>query len=300
MCNSPEQGVINLYQFVFPSHETRALINRPHLVYFANSSVRPFFVPRLMHKHSERLEIIYVAQGKGTYIISGFTYSVKKGDLLIINSEQIHDEIADPQTGLNIYCCGVQGVRISGLKPNQLLPNDIVPVIHLGEYESYISNIFLCMQQFVLKERDASADLCDALLSALIELIHQLYIPRKVPASDNDQFGSVQRVKLYIDNNFSNDITMECIAESLNMSVSYMAHSFRKLVGCSPGQYIIQRRIGEAQTLLSLTDSSITQISASVGYDNSNYFSTLFKKMTQLSPKQYRCFCTAESKGWAE
>lgn len=275
-----------MYQFVFPSHATWELTNKPHLVYFANSSVRPFFVPRLLHKHSERLEIIYVSQGKGTYIIDGFSRSVKKGDLLIINPEQIHDEIADPQTGLNIFCCGIRGIRISGLKPNHLLPDDVVPIVQLGEYESYISNIFLCMQQFVLKERAASAELCDALLVALIELIRQLYIPMKISVVDDNLFESVQRAKSYIDNNFSDAISMEYIAESLNMSVSYMAHSFKKLVGCSPGQYIIRRRIGEAQTLLSLTDNSVTQISTSVGYDNSNYFSTIFKKMTKLSPKQ--------------
>ena len=163
--------------------------------------------------------------------------------------------------------------------------------MHLSKCEPYVASIYQCIEQFIHQERAAAAEVCCSLLSALIGLVRQLYVPKDIPIVDDRSFEAIQRVKLYIDSHYSDDISIDHVAESLNMSVSYMAHSFKNLIGYSPGQYIIRRRIGEAQTLLSLTDDSITQISSLVGYDNSNYFSTVFSKMVRLSPKQYRQYC---------
>ena len=296
LCNSTSdvqmiKVVCQVYQYIFPKSAVRKFADRPHVIYFANSSMRPFFPPRLLHKHEDRLEINYVTQGRGTYVIDNYPYPVEKGDLLVINSGQTHDEIADPHTGLNVYCCGISGLQLPGLKPNQLFPPAVLPIMHLSHCEPYIASIYQCMEQFIHQERAASAEVCCSLLTALIGLVRQLYVPSDVPIVDDRSFDAIQRVKLYIDGHYSDDISIDHVAESLNMSVSYMAHSFKNLIGYSPGQYIIRRRIGEAQTLLSLTDSSITQISSLVGYDNSNYFSTIFSKMVRLSPKQYRQYC---------
>ena len=53
-------------------------------------------------------------------------------------------------------------------------------------------------------------------------------------------------------------------------------------------QYIIRRRIGEAQNLLIGTDRSITEIAFSCGYNNSNYFQSVFKRLVGMTPGQYR------------
>lgn len=282
-----------MYQFIFPESATLPFAGQPHLIYFATSSSRPFFPPRLLHKHDDRLEIIYIAQGQGTYIIDNFPHPVAEGDLIIINPGQTHDEMALPQTGLTMFCCGVSDMKAANLPDNHLLPNGVMPVLHLHNWAPYIHSIFRCMQDFIAKERENAAEVCVSLLATLIGLIQQLYMPSDLPVLDSSSFEAIQRAKLYIDSHYSDDISMEHIAESLNMSVSYMAHSFKDVIGYSPGQYIIRRHIGEAQTLLSLSDSSITQISSMVGYDNSNYFSTLFSKMVRLTPKQYRQFCIA-------
>ena len=53
-------------------------------------------------------------------------------------------------------------------------------------------------------------------------------------------------------------------------------------------QYIIRRRIGEAQNLLITTRRSITDIALSCGYNNSNYFQSVFKRLVGMTPGQYR------------
>lgn len=72
------------------------------------------------------------------------------------------------------------------------------------------------------------------------------------------------------------------------MSISGFAHQFKKIFGFPPIQYIIRRRIGEAQRLLFTTDLSITEVSVRVGYDNISYFNNQFKRFAGMSPQNYR------------
>ena len=53
-------------------------------------------------------------------------------------------------------------------------------------------------------------------------------------------------------------------------------------------KYVALRRMGEAQNLLINTDMSITQIAAQVGYNNSNYFQSVFKRAMGITPREYR------------
>ena len=67
-----------------------------------------------------------------------------------------------------------------------------------------------------------------------------------------------------------------------------MVHSFTKQIGVSPINYVINKRISEAKNLLKTTNYSIRDISSIVGFSTSSYFSQMFKKVTGLSPKEYK------------
>ena len=58
--------------------------------------------------------------------------------------------------------------------------------------------------------------------------------------------------------------------------------------GYSPIQYLLRRRIGEAQTLLITTDYSITENAGMVGYDTQSYFNMQFTKHVGMPPKKFR------------
>jgi AraC-like DNA-binding protein len=97
-----------------------------------------------------------------------------------------------------------------------------------------------------------------------------------------------ERIKKYIDEHFSEAHTLEKISEDFNISLSYLCHSFKEATGYAPMQYIMRRRIGEAQSLLINTQYNSTEIASLVGYDNSNYFNTIFTRIVGMSPIKYR------------
>ena len=92
----------------------------------------------------------------------------------------------------------------------------------------------------------------------------------------------------YIQTNYNSDISLQDIAEAGNVSKNTALRYFKQKIGISPVNYLIQYRISAACKLLKETSDKITHIAACVGYSNTGYFCRLFKKMTGVSPKEYR------------
>ena len=72
------------------------------------------------------------------------------------------------------------------------------------------------------------------------------------------------------------------------MSVNWFIHSFKNVMKVPPMQYIVSLRIAAAKGYLENSNKNITEIAATVGYDNALYFSRLFRKYTGMTPSEYR------------
>ena len=83
-------------------------------------------------------------------------------------------------------------------------------------------------------------------------------------------------------------ITLQSMGEAMHISLYYLSHVFKEMSGYSPVQYLLRRRIGEAQTLLITTELSVTRIAEMVGYDSSSYFNLQFTKNVGMPPNKYR------------
>jgi AraC-like DNA-binding protein len=92
----------------------------------------------------------------------------------------------------------------------------------------------------------------------------------------------------YIQENYGNPIACEDIAGFLQYSASYVRYIFRKEGDTSVQAKINEVRLQNAKRLLRSTDMSITEVAYAVGFSDSNYFSSFFKKQTGKTPRQYR------------
>lgn len=100
--------------------------------------------------------------------------------------------------------------------------------------------------------------------------------------------GLSQNVKQYIDENFKEEITLAKLSEVFHMSTYHISHEMRKDIGVSPINYLISRRIGEAQRLLLSSNLTIAEIAYLVGYANTSYFMNLFHKRVGLTPTRFK------------
>ncbi|MDR6551767.1 helix-turn-helix domain-containing protein [Paenibacillus qinlingensis] len=98
----------------------------------------------------------------------------------------------------------------------------------------------------------------------------------------------VSRTLHYIKENFTYPITLSALAGISFCSETYLSHQFKETTGSTITEYIKELRIQKAKNLLDITTYSITLIAHQCGFNDSNYFSRVFRQHTGMSPKQYR------------
>lgn len=98
----------------------------------------------------------------------------------------------------------------------------------------------------------------------------------------------VQKALLYIESNLSENLGLRTLAETLNVSSSYLSNLFRKETGQTLTDYINRRRIHHAQHLLRTSRLQIQTVAQHCGIMDVQYFSKIFKRVVGMTPKAYR------------
>lgn len=105
---------------------------------------------------------------------------------------------------------------------------------------------------------------------------------------ENDIRGEIVQAQKLVKNHLCEDLSITRVATMVNMSESYFSHTFKKDMGVTFTDYVIGERINRAMEMLEKSDLKVNEIAERVGIENTNYFSTLFRKKTGYSPNQYR------------
>ncbi|MBE7012099.1 MAG: AraC family transcriptional regulator [Ruminococcaceae bacterium] len=111
------------------------------------------------------------------------------------------------------------------------------------------------------------------------------------PSFKNGEAGIdliIAHVVEYIEHNYTQNLTLEKLADISNVSVSYLSRKFKQIMGVGVSEYIQLVRLNNAKNLLIQTNESILRISNKCGFNDSNYFSYIFKKKEGVSPLKYR------------
>jgi AraC-like DNA-binding protein len=125
--------------------------------------------------------------------------------------------------------------------------------------------------------------------SHITELIVLLIRNYRIKDSVKSGFAHDANVVIdYVKQNYHHPLSMDDLTGLSGMSESHVLRLFKRYLGCPPFQYINRLRLTEAADELTQTDKSITEIALDLGFNDSNYFSRLFRKNLGLSPREYR------------
>lgn len=278
-----------MLQYFMP-HKYKHILNRdctPKLEYFCKVDEVSSVMPRAMHVHENLVEVLLVYEGSGIYTIDNNKYIAKKGDLIFYNSGVVHDEFGGNGSNLGTYCLGISNLKILKLGDNKIIEDNYCPIINCNEYFDDILSMFDIIRKSIDVDGIHVAEFSNFLVQALV-VKFRIIIEKNGDVKQIKETSLATKVKIYIDKNYNENISLKSIAEAVNANQYYLSHIFKEETGFSPMQYVTRRRIGEAQNLLINTQLSITEIAANVGYNNSNYFQNVFKKIVGYTPGSYR------------
>lgn len=109
-----------------------------------------------------------------------------------------------------------------------------------------------------------------------------------IDMKDNVKPDIVHQIKQYIMENSHADISLEMIADRVNLSPYYISKLFKEQLGLNYIDYLTECRIERAKSLMSDSELSLKEITYEIGYNDPNYFSRVFKRVYGISPTEYR------------
>ncbi len=118
-------------------------------------------------------------------------------------------------------------------------------------------------------------------------LLHR--IAAELPACSPDDRDHAAKILGFIESNYAQDLSLDQLAEHLNLHPNYISSLFSKETGTTFVQYLSTVRIREAKKQLAeFPHLPVNSIGSRVGFENRHYFNKVFKKYTEMTPGQYR------------
>lgn len=129
------------------------------------------------------------------------------------------------------------------------------------------------------------------LYKELDNIHHQMITTYSSPANRYvlvDEMLLSEKVKLYIANNFMNELSMQMIADEFYVTKEHLMRTFKKETGSTVNELIKKSRLDEAEDLLCHSHLSVTDIAIMTGFNSVQYFSTVFREIYNMTPTDYQ------------
>ena len=232
-------------------------------------------------------ELFYVVDGKGEFNIQGQRFPVKANDFVIINPQVEHTELSSPDEPLEYIVLGIKGLSFSNLTPVSEGGHPF-SFFNLRDEQKDILRYLNAMVQEATSQQMSYELVCHNLLEILlIKILRHQHFDLEV-GKQSKATKDISFIKHYLETYYHESIQLEDLASMTHLSRFYISHSFKKEIGMSPMEYLIDIRIKESKILLRTTNYSISQVADIVGFTTPTYFSKQFRKSTGISPTDYR------------
>ena len=232
-------------------------------------------------------ELFYVVDGKGEFNIQGQRFPLKANDFVIINPQVEHTELSSPDEPLEYIVLGINGLSFSNLTPVSEGGHPF-SFFNLRDEQKDILRYLNAMVQEATSQQMSYELVCHNLLEILlIKILRHQHFDLEV-GKQSKATKDISFIKHYLETYYHESIQLEDLASMTHLSRFYISHSFKKEIGMSPMEYLIDIRIKESKILLRTTNYSISQVADIVGFTTPTYFSKQFRKSTGISPTDYR------------
>jgi AraC family L-rhamnose operon transcriptional activator RhaR len=258
----------------------------------------PGYWRNYIHTHSF-FEIHYVYQGNGTFQINAETHRVKAGDLFIAKPGEPHEIICNRRDPMGVYFWGCSLIGRADRGPGTS-PIDLLLEAFSRSSRSIISDVpaikmtLLLLTDEITRRSAGYPSVINALVAKLMLDTARAAVSETVdaesvePPANSEAESVVRTASQYIRDNIAGPISLRDVAAQVHLSERHLGRLFLQIKGVTVLEHITDLRMESASRLLLDHHWTVKKVAAAVGYPDVRYFTTLFRKRTQVTPAVYR------------
>lgn len=248
-----------------------------------------------LHIHSDQYEIYVFLRGDIDYFAGNIRKHLVRVDALIVSPNELHRPYLIKETAYERVIIHVNQDVIKKLSTPvsniyRFLEQYNCCFFHLPDeiLNQFLNNERMIQQYYNTKNEFGSDILLETWLS--ITLIHLIQFLQKNQNKVNEGItvfpDFVKNAIQYVDDHYTENISVASISRYLNISSSHLNHLFKYYTGNTLWNYVISKRMLMAHKMI-LEQKSITEICYAVGFKNYSHFIKTFTKTFHVSPKKY-------------
>ncbi|CAM4299485.1 AraC family transcriptional regulator [Paenibacillus alkaliterrae] len=257
------------------------------------AGVSPTF--QRLHWHTA-LEMNYIQKGSGYYLINGARYDFRQGDLILINSNDLHRAFEAEDLVMTIVMFDPAYLALEQRYDPELL----VPFREMGQRfdnvldrrhpeHTRLAEIIIQMAAEFERKEPHFEMVIRAQLIQFLAYVNRYFAKNKAGWPQHARgMETIRGVLAAIEANIAYPWTLRELAEAAHLSPSRFSALFVQAVGTSPMDYLIQLRLSQAAHLLESTDHKIIEVAGECGFRNLSNFNRLFKQHIGKLPSELR------------
>ncbi len=229
-----------------------------------------------------------VEDGEGALAYEGKWYHLSAGDVVFIDCRKTYSHCTGEKDGDKLWSlrwCHFYGPSMSAIYAKYCERGGL-PVIHgadASQYTAILTDIYaLAASSDYIRDMRINGKLNDLLTLLMESSWHQ------ERCSNAPKKMEVSCVKSFLDEHYSEKLSLEGVASRFFIDKHYLARLFKAQYGVTLVTYLQQVRITYAKRMLRFTDKSIEEIGLECGMGDLHYFSRVFKKLEGVSPSEFR------------
>lgn len=252
-----------------------------------------------LHFH-DYFEFYFHIQGGRFYCVDDTVFELKKNQLIIIPPLHMHGLVCDRDlvdyqrawlylTPETLNKCGFSKIDLNSTFEDANKKQNFVCELSEQEARIFTNYIKTLEEKSRGNEEENLLDNYSRILKLLDIVRKNLFATSKKSKVANTKVSQnkMHQVLHYINENYTENLSIKDLCDYFNMSESSLSHEFKKYSNKGVYEYILYKRIIKAKELL-FTDMNLTQIAQECGFNDYSNFLRAFKKLSGFSPKDYK------------
>ena len=254
-------------------------------IYFSHDKVKNMRKYCRIHAHRNH-ELYYLVEGKTKYVVGDEIFNVGEGDVVFVPKGILHmtdsEECMRNERFLLSFDDALFDEETSCLFDNLLSRR----LLHIpANRREELENILLSIEKHYGSNDPLKKAAVKLYVLELIAYVSLYSTEAVVKISESDRI--VYGISEYINLHYREELSLESLSRIFSVSESHLSRKFKSVAGVGITEYITCVRIMNAERILRSEECSITDVASKCGFNDSNYFSAVFKRIKGITPLKF-------------